>query len=396
MTESAVLCPFCNAQIQRVADTAKPLCPRCDTPLPSELAAKLGRGVSAPVQPQVPGTKKTLLATLGVMVTMAALTVGYTLWTQNFRRQNDFKKGIILTEAAAQAPDEWTTIGLIPARCHIVGGANLAELRANAIAKSAIAEDAPRAIAYLQDQLKATTGLTLNDIEQASLGIEVVNGSLKIFVIVQTKAPYDAQTVQMLFAPAKATMVRNHPAIRFPLPYVGDGTVWCMSDRHLAFLFRSEQGPIDDLEAIPVKPRTKLDGSPAALQAIVKDRIDKQSLVWVAADMTPTVGLIEVLAGFGAKIEPYRPLLSSKAIAISMKADTDIVLLGQVLAKSAKDMQALEGSLRDMDWRGEKSKKVEATPPDAPADPWVTLQLRYDPASLRPLLSQGPGFKSLP
>lgn len=394
MTESSVVCPYCNSQIDGVADRAKPVCPRCEAQLATAIVEKLPvKMTAAPLREPitVPGKKKTLAAILGIMALMASITIGYSLWTQKFRRLNDFKKGIVLTEPASQTPDELNTVGLLPARCNIIGAVNLADLRGNPVAQAAFLEQAPRSLAWLREQLKDASGLALDDIEQISLGVEITEKPPKIFVIVQTKAPYDPQAVVKSFPNVKALSLRGRPLVRFPLPYVGDGVAWCLGERHLAFLFRVEQGPLDDLEAIPVRPRAKLDGSSDALKTLVKERVDKQSLAWLAADMAPAAGFADFLSLVGAKVEPYRPLLDSKAFTLTIKADSDIVVLAQVRPNSAKGMKALEETLRDVNWRGETSKKIETTPPDE--EPWVTLQLRYAPAAIRELFSQGPLFK---
>jgi hypothetical protein len=394
MTETPIVCPFCNSQISAVADRAKPICPRCEAPLAPALISRLGS--LAPARPTplvVPGKRLTLLTVLGVMTLMTAVTIGYTFWTQSFRRQNDFKKGFVVSEPTEQAPDELLTVGLLPARCNVIGAVNVAELRSNPLLKEAVFEKTPRSIDWLREQLKNGSGLALEDIDQISLGIELTEKMPKIFVIVATKSPYDPQAVVKAFAPAKALALRNRPLVRFPLPYVGDGVVWCMSDRYLAFLFHFEPRPLDDLEAIPVRPRPKLEGSSATIQALVKERVDKQSIAWLAADLAPASGLADFLSLTGAKIEPYRPLLNAKALTLNIKTDQDIVVLGQVLAGAPKGMKALEDMLRDANWRGATSTKVEATPLDAAAEPWVTLQLRYAPAAIRELFNQGPGFK---
>ena len=326
-------------------------------------------------------------------LTMAALTVAFTFWTQGFRRQNDFKKGHIATDPASSIPDEMTSLGLVPARCNVLGAINLADLRANPVAKKAFLDQPPRSLVWLADRLKDATGLSLDDLDQIAVGIEMTDQLPKIFVVVQTRAAYDPQAILKSFAPAKTQSLRNRPLVRFTLNPVGDGIAWCVSDRHIAFLFRVEPGKLDDLESIPVRPRQKLEGSSDAIRALVKDRVDKQSLAWLAADLAPASGMLDFLNVVGARVEPYRPLLDAKALAINIKTDRDVVVLGHVLARSPKDIKKLEDCLRDFDWRGESSKKVEATPPDAGADPWVTLQLRYEPATLRELLERGPGFK---
>ncbi len=393
MPALGIVCPFCNCQFGGGVDRLKPVCPRCEAPLLAGLVEQLGANPSLVVvlTPTVPGKKKTLLALLALMLTMASLTVAYTFWTQSFRRQNDVKKSFVVAEAASSVPVEMAALGLLPAKCNILGAVNLVDLRTNPLAKAAFLEHSPRSIEWLRERLKDSTGLSLDDLDQVAVGIEMTDFLPKIFVIVQTHAVYDPEAVLKPFAPAKSQMLRKRPLVRFQLSPVGDGICWCVSDRHIAFLFRIEPGKLDDLEAIPVQPRQKLEGSSEAIKAIVEDRVDKQSLAWLAADLKSAKGLLDLLSLAGARVEAYRPLLDAKALAINIKTDRDIVVLGHVLAGSEKGVKPLETYLRDLDWRGAASTKIESTPPDAGAEPWVTMQLRYEPASIRDLLKKGPG-----
>jgi hypothetical protein len=394
--ETEILCPFCNSRIEGAIDRTKPTCPRCEAPLPAGIVEKLPSAPAPPPpMPTVPGKSKTILAVLGLMAFMAALTAAYALWTKDFRRQNDVKKGFVAAPAASQAPAEMNALGLIPAKCNVLGAVNLADLRANPVAKKALFEQPPRSVAWLAEQLKEATGLTLDDLDQVALGIEVADKLPNIYVVVQTRAAYDRQAVLKPFAPAKPHMLRDRPLVQFPLPRLGDGVVWCVSERHLAFLFRIVPGKLEEgeLEAIPKRPRQKLEGSSDAVKKLVSERVDKESFAWLAGDLSLAAGLLDFLAIAGARIEPYRPLLGAKAVALNVKTDQDVVVLAHVLPGSAKEAEALANSLRDFDWRGESSKKVETTPPDAAALPWVSLQLRYRPDTVRELLERGPGMK---
>jgi hypothetical protein len=393
MNETDILCPFCNSRIDGLVEQMKPTCPRCDAPLPANVVAKLNTAAppkeTAP-RPAAPGKTRTIAAILGIMALMAAITTGFALWTKEFRRQNDLKKGFIATLPASQEPEEMSVLGLVPARCNVLGAVNLADVRANPVAKKALFEPPPRSIEWLTDRLKDVTGMSPNDLDQVAVGVEMADKLPKIFVLVQTRAAYDPQAILKAFAPAKAQLLRGRPLVRFPLWHVGDGVVWCVTDRHLAFLFQLGPAALDELEAIPVRPRLKLEGSPEAVRTLVKERVDKQSLAWLAAADLGSSAVVDFLGLAGAKVEPYRPLLATKAVTISVKTDTDVVVLGQALPKSASEAETLAAKLRDADWRGEASKKVAPAPADAAA-PWVSLQLRYEAGKIRELLERGPG-----
>lgn len=399
MSNSPVLCPYCNAQVDGVRDPAKPVCPRCESPLPASVAQRFslaGEVTSRSVAEPDPRTanRKTARMVLGVMAAMALIAVGFTLWTKNFRRENDHKKGYTPTEALTQAPDEAASLGYIPIRCNILGAINLVDARANKVIKAALLDDPPRSLAFLRDQLKDSTGLTPDDIDHVAIGVELTDQAPKILVVLQTKVVYDSAAILKVFGDKKPQSLRGRPMVRFSLPQVGQGAMWCFGDRFIAFLIHIEGRAAEEFEAIPKEPRKNIEGLPDSIQRMFAEKVDKQAIAWLAADMSRAAGLVDFLTIVGARIEAYRPVLESKAVVVNMKTDTDVVLLTNVLAGSDKAMPAIEASLKNLDWRGAKSVKIDSPPPEAKAPPWVTMQLRYEPKAIWELLSKGPAKKA--
>lgn len=383
---ATVFCPFCNSRLERRAAA----CPRCDARLPEDIVAKLPEVAVAagapPVSPAVPGKKKTITAVLGIMALMAGITVVFVLATQDYRRQNDVKKGYVLIDPASQSPEDMTAVGFLPARCTVIGGVNLADVRNNPLVKKALLEKPARSINFLVDQLK-DAGLSLDNLDQVAIGLDIAEVPPKIYVIAQTRGPYDPAAVMKAFAPHKETSLRNRPLVMFPLPQLGQGAAWCVGERHVAFLF-SFAADRADLEAIPNTSREKLAGSSKKLQSLVKD-VDRQSPLWLAGDLEKKDGLDALLVL--ADTRPYKDFLDARAITLSVKGDDDLVVLARVLADSTKSAAAIEAKLNELDGRGEKSKKVVAAP--AGEDPWVSIQLRYEPGAIAEILSKGPAFK---
>lgn len=388
MSDVAIVCPFCNSRLER----RSPTCPRCDARLPDELTANLPDVAVAESPPPAnfaPGKRKTIAAILGIMLTMAALTTGFVLWTKDFRRDNDHKKGFVAVNPATQSPEDMTVVNLLPARCTIVGAVNLADVRGNPLIKKALLEKPPRSVGFLIDQLK-DAGLSLDNLDQVAVGLDVAEVPPKIYVIAQTRGPYDENAVVKAFAPHKVTSLRNRPLVQYPLPQIGHGVAWCLGERHVAFVFRLEPNAAD-LAAIPDRPRTKLEGSSKKLQSLIRDQatLDQQSTLWLAADLEKKDGLDALLVF--ADTRPYKEFLDARALTLSVKGQEDLVVLARILANSAKSAGVIEAKLNEMDARGEKSKKVFVAPPEA--EPWVTMQLRYEPAAIAEILGKGPGFK---
>jgi hypothetical protein len=390
-----VYCPFCNSALDRSAvNLAKPTCPRCDAGLPGDVVEALRdrpSGVAAPpvVRPVVPGKAKTLAAILGLMAVMATIAAIFIINTVKTRRDHDYRKGFSPAPVTSQAPAELSVLGFVPARCNLLAGVNLADIRANPLAKEALLEKGPRTIASLGDRLETYTGLTLDDIEQVAVGMELTEKMPRLYILLATRRAYDPAAVIKHVGSAKKETLRGRPVARFDLFNVGEGFVWCLGDRLLAIALRVEPGPLSDLEAIPREGRKQLEGTEAKLRQLVQKDIPTQSLAWIAGDLGPASGLSDFLSIINARTEGWQPLIDAKMFAISLRADRDLSIDGQLLARSAKDMKKAEAAMKKLDWRNGKTATIVVSPEDR--EPWLSFQARYDADGLRRLFASGIG-----
>ena len=308
---------------------------------------------------------------LGAMASMAALAAIFILSTKSQRRDNDFKKGYAHAAPTSQTPGDLSALGFVPARCNFLAGISLADLRQNPDAVKAFLELS--VLAPVADLIQEFTGLKLDQIDQIAGGAEMTDKLPKAYLIVQTRANYDANEI-LKKATAKQSL-RGRPVAKFPLPKIGEAVVWCMSDRHIAVLLRIEPGNLDDLQPIPPQPRRNLEGSSDAVRALVKDRLSRQSLAWAVGDLASAVGLRDLLAFVPRRIDGLPTLLNARGFAVSLTftAEREWQIFAQAEAASPQHAVELEKLLNGFDWGGPKSLKVDASAP-----PWIQTQVRYE------------------
>ena len=364
-------CPYCNSSLDGVST---PRCPRCDERLPEAILANLPPRPATtppPTEPPPPGKAVTLKFILGGMAGMAALALIFILSTQSYRRNNDFKKGHAHAAPTSEAPGDWSALGLVPARCNFLAGIDLADLRRNPDAAKAFLQSA--ALVPVADFLRGATGLSLDAIDQIAIGVEMTDKLPRAYLLVQTRANYDANEVLKKIGPKQS--LRNRPAATQPLGKFGEAVVWCLGDRHIAILLRLEPGPLDDLQAIPPRPRIHLEGSPETLRTLVNERVSRQSLAWAAGDLSSAAGLADLATLFAPRVAGLPTLLNSRGftISLSLTAEREWQIFAQAEAASPRHADELEKLLSGFDWGSPKSLKFDASAP-----PWVQTQVRYE------------------
>ncbi len=391
MTGASVTCPYCNAPLAGIAGPtpgARAACPRCGEFLPAALAAQLPSAAapgadaaaadSAVPRSAVPGKARTLLAVLSIMALMAVGATIFVWYTKDFRRRNDYR---IQKKNDPQAPPrpaaDVAIVGLLPARCNVVGAVDVAELRRQPGTRRLLDEPPLGSIA---GKVPHWTGLAWSDIEQIAVGAEIRGKLPQLFVLVQTRQPYSPAKVAAALAPATPTKHRQKVLVRFPLAPVGEGLLWCHSERVLVFVLGLDAVVADDLDAVTARPRPGLDGFPAPLRAALEERLPAGSACWLAGHFDDASGLADLLALSGPKNAALNVLLQTKTFVIGVQAQPEPTLTGHFFTGNAKSAARLQTLLESRSRPEAKSVKVAGPPPDVadPAAQWVTVQVRGD------------------
>ena len=118
----ATLCPYCNAVLPLLsapANADKLPCPRCGEPVPAsrwqvDTAIASGPPKAAPAIAKVDraANRRTIAIILGIMFTMAIISLSYALWTTKLRRSRDPK--LLLDPIVIRGPLELQGLGYLP------------------------------------------------------------------------------------------------------------------------------------------------------------------------------------------------------------------------------------------------------------------------------------------
>ena len=399
MTTEPLTCPYCNAFItsspgavigQRVP------CPRCGEAF--TLRQPPPRG-SADLQ-SAPATASSLLAVeldvdrrlrirrnnqllaaavLSVMALGALLSLGYALYSQPERRAHDTKmphkpRGPSLAELptapgptppAVQAGLRW-----LPSDCNVIAGVQVAELR-QADAGRGLLDHLSHIgkIEISAKRLEQWTGLKIEEIDHLVLGVRA-NEDLppRTVLVVRTMQPYNADAVRTALHAERLpdaggkVLYKCKPADGGFAPLL-----WCADERTLVFGLLAKH-----LEAVPAKPAVGLERLPDEVRSLLENRLQPSGPAWVvgySADWRKTAAAVllsEKDVGLLGRVHSF---------AVQLQAEQRTTLLASLQCEGADTAETLEKRLLalkptpDADWKAARE------------GPWLTLQLRGDPAA---------------
>jgi hypothetical protein len=347
-------------------------CPRCGerfpyhgpapegngtAPLPDVLGRPGPAGTTAVQQPLVDRVGERLrrwpkqnvaLLILGVMVLMAAGGLTLALLTQGVRRSHDYPKPT--EESAARvrvtAPADLTALGYLPPDTDVIVGVHVAEaLQAPAgqafLKRFQPAEALPGQPEQgpgLPGTLKQWTGLSLDEIDHAVLGLDVANQVIPhLVLVVQTRHRYDPEKVQ-----------RELKASRSPEPgkklfrfHVGrppvDAVLWFAAERTLIVALTPE-----DMERVPATPEPGIAHLAAPLQEMLKTRLGPGDQAWAvghAADWEKTTVKLPLAA---LRKDDRQTLEKVRTFGTWLQFDEGLTLNGAFRCADDPAAQALE------------------------------------------------------
>ena len=389
MVVPELTCPFCNASLAKVgrgATDGRVACPRCGEQLPATVSAQLSTepfpvaNTARTDGLAVPGKWKTLIAILTVMLGMAAVATVFAFFTKDFRRQNDYRTRNKTNPAPRNSGAEVPILGFLPARCNVLAALHVGELLKQPATRKLL--EAPP-LGLIVAKLPQWTGLTLGDIDQVVLGAEIKSKLPQLIVLVQTRQAYLPGKITAALAPAPPAKYRQKTLVRFPLQPVGEGLLWCHSERLLVFVLALDAVNTDDLDAVPPQPRAGTAGFAEPLRTALAQRLPTASAFWLAGHFEEPSALGDLLKLAGRKNGALETLVQSKTFVVSLQPQDNPTLTAHFFTGDAKTTGRLQALLEARRWPEAQSYKVAGPPPDvlAAEDQWVTLQARGDLAA---------------
>ncbi len=385
MLHTELTCPFCNASLAGVvrgASDEPATCSRCGERLPATLTAQLpsepfpAASAAAPSAARVPGKTKTLVAILAIMFSMAALATVFAYFTRDYRRQNDYRTQKKTEPGLAPTAAEASLLGFLPARCNVLAALHVSKLLQQPATRKLLDEPP---LSLLVQSLPQWTGLKLSDFDQAALGAEIQSKLPQVVVVLQTRQPYVPAKVAAALAPAQPAQHRGKLLVRFRLQPVGEGLLWCHSERLLVLILGLDAVTTDDLDAVPPRPRPGAEGFAAPLRSAIAQRLPATSALWLAGHFDEPSAAGDLLEFGGKKNELLDALLRTKTFALSVQPQDHPTLTAHFFTGAAQASERLQTLLEARRWEGAQSYKVVGPSPDAEAvEQWVTLQARGD------------------
>lgn len=179
---------------------------------------------------------------------------------------------------------------------------------------------------------------------------------------------------------------------RLPLASVGEGLLYQADRDTLVASLGLLQARPEDLAGIPAKPRRRAEGLPATVRHCLKNKLARQSLVWLAGsvDDLPALQDLARLAG-PASGAVGAALPNLKAFCAGLAVQQSVTLDAALQARDEKGVQRLAALLTKQQPQGIMSFKV--IPPPPAGEPgyeegraWLLLQLRATPQVMAGLL----------
>lgn len=188
MLAETMTCPFCNAQFP-AEDGPRVVCPRCQEVLPGRDGAPASRVALAPELAARPrrSNRSVLTALLLVMIGMASLALVFAVWTTWERRRRD---NLPPTKVVVTAPAGLSSLGYLPPNCDIVLGLHVGELLEHPLGRDLLTRFRLPVGNIGFDSLQQWTGVPLEEIDHAVLGVVTQTGAFPYFtLVVQTRRP---------------------------------------------------------------------------------------------------------------------------------------------------------------------------------------------------------------
>jgi hypothetical protein len=307
MATELLSCPYCNsAVVLSPTEAAKRfiVCPRCQELFPSragERTHEVGDQVEAepapvwqpnatfpetPPPPRRWSNRSIAAALLATMGTMALIGLIFALSTTASRRQHDHEvkeTGPEVTRAIAIAPAKLAALGFVPSDSNIVAGVHVAELLSNPAAHPFLTATPANKSSSMLHSLEEVTGLRLDEVDHAVLGIQVEDRfPPRLILVVQTRQPYDAAKVRSALQAGRSSERKGRTLYAFMLSQSSlEAFVWFAGARIIAFTISKE-----DFDNVPATPTSDVKRFAPDMRQLLTERLHEGTQAWTVGAAT--------------------------------------------------------------------------------------------------------------
>jgi hypothetical protein len=268
-------------------------CPRCEEVFLVRGAADQG-AVNGPQSSDVPAgfaepaprrwsNRSVAAAILGVMALMALIGFSWAWVTTESRRKRDHlspPEGPVTVRTVVIAPSRLAGLAYLPADVNILAGLHIAEILAEPSGRELFLPSREAAGASRLDSLAQWTGLALDEIDHAVLGVRTEERLIpRITLVVETRRPYDADRVRAALKVGRSSERGKRTLYRFtPAGSSLELTLWFAGPRTLVLGLIPE-----DFDEVPATPTPGADRFAEPLRQILVNRTSEGTQAWACA-----------------------------------------------------------------------------------------------------------------
>lgn len=369
MTSDVLSCPYCNTALPQLDPaTAGPRvrCPRCQELFPNRrarddsdrngstaAAAESAVQIAATTEDPTAANRAVARRVLGIMLFMAVVGLVFALWTTRERRRNDRQDTSARPVPVVRAvpPAELPALGYLPPATNVVVGLHVADALRDPAARDLLLRLQQNPSGLGVQSLERWTGLKLDEIDHAVLGLRVDDRLPRVTLAVQTVAPYSPERVREALKATRRTERNGRTLYRFSLEKPPlEAALWFAGERSLVVGLSPQ-----DLDEVPATPQPGLAVLPAPVRATLTQRLSSGALAWAvghADDWTRTIVQLPLEAALPK--EQRQALSQMKSFAVWYKADGALSLHAAIECTDANAAETFDRYLARLQERGKE------------------------------------------
>jgi hypothetical protein len=419
MTTESLTCPYCNASLGIQAGWSagqRIVCPRCGDSFPLRLSD------SFTDRPRPPQPAETSLTTelpnkeedplpsrwsnrligglvLCVMLFMAGGGLVFMLMTQEQRRAHDTSrpprrpgKQRSLPEmeevprVVSVAPDKLAALGYLPSGVNFLLAARVPELLASPLGMQVLHDPVKQGeSSFRLENLPQWLGFRLEDIDHVVFAARVDDAvPPPFFVVLRTTKPYDEEQVRQRLKGTSVPSSSKKKLSSFRIPQHDIPLNAWFADTHTVVLALLA----DQLERLPSQPIADLQQLPEELRAVLKQRREPVSPVWIAGHSRDWRKTWAALFLNRMKKEDLERISSLRTFGIFLVPtpheethEESLIVKGSFACKDESGARKLDEYFRSLRVPDDNFKT-------ALDGPWLTLQFQANPDFLARMLKR--------